>query len=226
MVGRTVTDDEVAARRPAAPAPVARTEAARRGRIEFLLGTRVLAGVGALLVLIGLAYFLDLAMERGWVSPTNRVIGGLIASTLAILAAHAPRIARLRPWSDILAGLGFAGWYACTWFAGEVYGLVSPLTALLGAHLATAAAFGSGLLRDRRDLVVAALIGGFVVPLVFRDVAPTLPGLLGYHFLLATGGLAAAVFRDHVGPRAAVALGLVTHATLRATSVVPEDHAP
>src|ERR1035438_9233442 len=58
-----------------------------RDSLENQLGSRVFSWIAIALLLIGTAYFLKLAVDRGWIvpSPTGRVIAGLIAGAALVL---------------------------------------------------------------------------------------------------------------------------------------------
>ncbi|HTA38554.1 MAG TPA: DUF2339 domain-containing protein, partial [Candidatus Acidoferrales bacterium] len=83
---------------PAAPAPAtpAAAAAAPRSDVESIVGGRGLLYAGAFLILLGVASFLKIAFDRGWIGPPMRVALGLIAGAVLIGIATALR-KRLHP---------------------------------------------------------------------------------------------------------------------------------
>src|SRR5213596_895239 len=72
---------------PAAPRPPAKPPAPRRELdLEELLGGRILALVGGIAVLVGLAFLIALAIEHGWLDERGRTTLALLGSA-ALLAA-------------------------------------------------------------------------------------------------------------------------------------------
>ena len=69
---------------PSAPA----TGGDSHRRLEDLLGGRILAWLGGLAVLVGVALFLVYAISRGWIGESARVLGGGVGS-LALLCLGA-----------------------------------------------------------------------------------------------------------------------------------------
>src|SRR5438045_6608065 len=81
-------------------------------RVEDLLGRRVLALVGGVAFLLGIAFFVALAVERGWIGETTRVVLALLASG-AVLGAGFwlyERHGRLQA-ALAMVGAGIAGLY-------------------------------------------------------------------------------------------------------------------
>jgi uncharacterized membrane protein len=66
---------------PSRPAP-----AAEDGDLEDLLGGRVLGWVGGIAVVLAAAFFLVMAVHRGWIGETTRVILAFLASTALVVA--------------------------------------------------------------------------------------------------------------------------------------------
>ena len=63
------------------PAPVVEQVRVSAVDIEELLGGRLLALAGAIAFLLGIAFFVALAIDRGWIGVTARVVLAALAST-------------------------------------------------------------------------------------------------------------------------------------------------
>jgi Predicted membrane protein (DUF2339) len=192
----------------ASPRP--RSETKPRSSLESLIGSRILPGFGAILVLLGFGYLLDYSIEREWITPARRVLCGLAASIGIAGLAQIPRVSRLGIWSDLLAGLGFGGAYLTLWYAGESQAAVlSSGMTLVSGHLLTALALTCGLARNRPLLVSAALVAGFFVPHLLGYAQTSFLGYFGHGLALAGAALLSALIRDHRGPRLVAFAGMV-----------------
>lgn len=161
------------AARPTSPkAPVAApqaTPAPARAPIsvEDLLGGRVLGWVGGAAVVLGVAFFLVMAANRGWIDETTRVLlafagatallgGGLYlherqGRTQAALAAVATAIAAL---------------YVTLTAATQLYDLVDPVLALVFAALVGAVATAIAVRWDEAVVAGIGIVGALLAPVL------------------------------------------------------------
>jgi uncharacterized membrane protein len=153
----TIVPQPVAAA-PAAPAP--------RRDVESVVGGRGLLYVGSLLILIGVASFLKIAFDRGWVGPSMRVALGLIAAAAIVGVASALR-KRLHPYfADALVGLGAAIGYLSLYAAGSLFHLLPLSVVSLGTIVVTGALCVLAYRQDRQPLAFFGIIGGLIAPLL------------------------------------------------------------
>ncbi len=182
---------------PVATAPPVRTYAAPKTPIEWpsletLLAGRGLQLAGLLLILVGAAYFFDLAVTRGWIGPGERVLVGLVVGAGLIVFA-ATRIGPayvLVAESLVSVGAGIcylALWSAVTVFAGipgshvAVFAAMIAVTATLGALAAT---------RRSERLAFLGALGGYLTPLLIGNEPPDRVVLAAYIAILSGGMLA------------------------------------
>jgi len=179
-------------RRP--PPPISSTgEAPRRGpSLEGFLAGRGLQIAGMFLVLLGVAFFLNLAFTRGWIGPAERIVLGLVAGS-ALIAEGARR---RKPGGAVLAetflGLGAGILYLSLWAAVAVYPqLHISRTAAFVAMIAVTGVLAA-LAASRRSERVAlmGLAGGFLTPLLLSSDSPERTVLAAYLLVLG-GGFAA-----------------------------------
>src|SRR4051794_28782477 len=123
---------------PPAPTPSGGISFPRPARreidLEEFLGGSVLAWLGGVAVLAGLAFLLTIAVSRGWLGEGARtaLAGGL---SLGLLAAGV-RLRERRGRNDAAlsaAAAGIAGAFGTLVVAGQVYELIPTAVALLGA---------------------------------------------------------------------------------------------
>jgi uncharacterized membrane protein len=172
----------VPARAAARPAPPA-APAPKRPALEWedLLAGRVMAWVGGCAVLIGIIFFLALAISRGWIGEEGRTVMGAIASLLLTAGGAFAYERRGRTEAALAAtGAGVAGGFATLAVATEVYALIPAV-----AGLATGIALGAtatilALRWTSRTMAALGLVGALVSPmLVGADLGdPVTMGLL------------------------------------------------
>ncbi|SFT34965.1 Predicted membrane protein [Actinopolyspora lacussalsi subsp. righensis] len=150
--------------------------------------SRLLAWIGGAVTLLGVVFLLVLAVQRGWLGPASRVLGG--AGLGAVLLAAAFRV-RGRPGgtsgSYALAATGFAVLYLDTVAATVLYDYLS----LFGGLTAGFVIAGGGLLlsdRWRAQPVAVGVVVGCAVcaPLINGEPNTTLVGFLALLHLAAT----------------------------------------
>lgn len=153
--------------------------------LEELLGGRVLAVVGGATVLVGLAFLVALAVERGWIDERARVAlafltaGGLFAGGVWLSETRVRNQATLA-----MAGTGVAGLYLALAAATALYDLVPVALALAVAFAVGAAAAVAAIRWDSRTLAGLGILGALVSP-VLVDSFPTRGGVLFLAIALA-----------------------------------------
>ena len=166
---------------------------------EFAFATRWLVRIGALLLVGATAYFLMLAIDRGWIGPAQRVYGMMawgVAGTGfgAWLKQKSERYAIL---GEVLASLGLVAAYLSFGLGHRFFDppvIASGYVAFAGLFAATVAA---GFLSVRlRSLMIAclALVGGLLVPMICSFTNHDAQ-LHVYLFVLSLGACAVALLR-------------------------------
>jgi len=108
----------VAAQAPAPrPAPKQRTATS----LETLIAGRGLQLTGLLLVLLGSAFFLELAFTRGWIGPPERILLGLIGGSTIVAAGARSLRGAWRYLAEGLVGLGGGILYLSIWASIAVF---------------------------------------------------------------------------------------------------------
>ena len=167
---------------------------------EFAVATRWLTRVGSVLLAGAIAYFLMLAIDKGWIGPSQRVYGmmawGVAGAAFGTwLKMKSERYAIL---GEVCAAVGLVALYLSFGLGHRYFRptvIDSGCFAFAGLFAATAAA---GVLSVRlKSLMIAclALAGGFLVPTICsfanHDVQLHL-----YLVVLSLGACAVAYFRN------------------------------
>ena len=164
----------------AAPPPVAETRPAPteaqpqhvpdapRASFENRLGSQIFNRVGVIILLIGVAYFLRLAVDRGWIvpSPTGRVIAGLLAGAGIVLWSERFRRKGFAAFSYSLKALGSGVLYLSLWASFQMFHLLPAGVAFGLMVLVTAWNAWMAWSQDSELLAGYALAGGFLTPLL------------------------------------------------------------
>jgi uncharacterized membrane protein len=177
---------------PSTPPPAAPEQPRRRDvDLEELLGGRLLAWVGGLAILLGIVFFVAMAVRRGWIGEELRVVlaflgsGALVGVGLYLFISQGRTQASL---AAVASGLG--GLYASDVAATRLYDLVSPVVGLLCAGviglLGTAIA-----IRWRTRLVGAiGILGALASPiLVQAETSGTTLAFMAIALVAAVGVL-------------------------------------
>lgn len=181
--------------------PPAKTEAPKTAAptidLERAIGGRIFAAAGAIIVVIGVGLFLQMAYKMGWMdllSPTRKCLLGA-AFGAALLAAGEVIRRRLSPAAS--AGISAAGLgtlYASAWATLGLYQLVPSGAAFI--MLAAVAAIGFVVASRARSapLAILSLIGGYINPLIIGGDGPALV-MPTYLLALLCAGLALSAWR-------------------------------
>jgi uncharacterized membrane protein len=137
--------------------------------LEELLGGRLLAWVGGLAVLLGIVFFVAMAIARGWIDEETRVLlaflgsGALVGLGLYLFTSQGRTQASL---ATVAAGL--SGLYASDVAATRLYDLVSPVVGLACAGLV--GVLGTAIaIRWQSELVGAlGILGALASPILVR----------------------------------------------------------
>ncbi|MDQ3859742.1 MAG: DUF2339 domain-containing protein, partial [Actinomycetota bacterium] len=158
--------------------------------LEDLLGGRLLALVGAVAVLIGLAFLVGLAIDHGWIDERLRVALAFLGSG-TLLGAGVWLVERRGRTQAALAvaGTGVAGLFLSLCAGSGLYGLTPTALALAGAIAVGAVGASLAVRWDTGTLAGLALVGALAAP-VFVGAFPSVQAIA---FLLVASGASAAL---------------------------------
>jgi len=169
--------------RPSPPPEPARSNA----EWEELLGGKVLNRIGALALVIGIAFFLKYAFDRDWISEWMRVaIGGLSGVALLVGGMRFHRRG-LAVFAQGLIGAGIAVLYLSVYASFNFYHIVPQVPAFFLMSAVTAVAFFQGRRYDSLAVALLGWIGGFITPLLLSTGTVNPTGLFTYLALLDVG---------------------------------------
>lgn len=149
-----------------------------------------IAGVGAVIFLIGAVYGLTVSIQRGWIAPPVRVGGGLGIGLGLGYGAWRQFRRENRGLGVALLAAGIGTWMFAWYFGSHRGQLFPPVAGLLGTALAALVA-GWIAARVRSDGALAvALATGLIAPLAFSTGRGSAPALMTYLLVLSGTQLA------------------------------------
>lgn len=182
-----VTPTAVAAVTPT-PAPRAATPVDPRAsaRTAVWNGERWLNRLGILLVLLGVGFLGKYSIDRGWITPSVRVLACFVIG--AALFAAGRRVRPSRPGlAQILLGGGLAVFYVTGYVAFQLYALVPHAVAFGFLVVVTALALFVASREAEPVLAIVGTLGGLATPFLLYTNAGTIAGLVGYTCAVTIG---------------------------------------
>ncbi len=149
---------------------------------------KYLARAGVAAILLGVAFFLKLAIEYGWIGIMGRVAIGVIIGLIGIVVGQVLR-SKYKAYSDVLIGGGLAVLYVTVFFAHYYYDLIGRPVALGLMIGITALAVIMSVVDKAETLARIGIIGGFLAPLLISIQNTGLFDLFTYALILDIGVL-------------------------------------
>jgi uncharacterized membrane protein len=141
--------------------------AADDGRsLESRIGSHWFNRIGILAVLIGMAWFLKMAMDNHWIGPLGRVMIGLIAGAGFIAWSERFRSRGYRFFSYSLKAVGSGTLYLSLWAAFSLYHLIPPGAAFAAMIVVTAFNGYMAWVQDAELLGLYAIAGALSTPIL------------------------------------------------------------
>ena len=211
QAAKTSTTSEPAATREPVTRDLARAALARRTEtsppparpeinIERLVGGRIFAVAGALVVVAGAALFLKFAWDQGWLNQIPDAFKCGTAALFGFVLLATGEIARrkLGAWASIgcsAAGIGVL--YATAFATYGFFELVPPHFGFLLLIATTVIGILVGLRGGLASIAALSLIAGYLSPLLFLDIEWPAAVLPSYLFSLLVLGLTVCFLRGH-----------------------------
>ncbi len=154
---------------------------------EQWIGVRGAAAAGGIVLALAALLFFQYSIEHGLISPTMRVVFGVLVGVGCIVGSEWLIKRGQAPAANALAGAGVVTLYGATWAAQTLYGLIGMMPAFVLMVVITAVCVAISIARDARFIAVLGLLGGFATPLLVASDASSPAALFGYILLLDLG---------------------------------------
>ena len=174
---------------PAEPAVAAGNTTVDAGTLEEAIGGRLMLWVGAIVLVLGVAFFLKYAFDNEWITEGMRIALGVVAGAGLVAAGQRFASRGYRAYGQILSGGGIAVLFLSIYAAFSFYGIIGRTTTFVLFVLLTA---GAAVLADRQrafGLAIMAVGGGFLTPFLVGGGEDAQLTLFTYDALLVVGTL-------------------------------------
>ncbi len=152
--------------------------------LESRIGSQWFNRIGILAVLIGMAWFLKLAIDNHWIGPAGRVLIGLAAGVAIIAWSERFRTHGYPAFSWSLKAVGSGILYLSLWAAYSLFQLIPSSVAFAAMLLVTAFNGFMAWSQDSELLALYALVGGYSTPLLLSNGENHEIALFSYLLLL------------------------------------------
>jgi len=134
--------------------------------LESRVGSQWFNRIGILAILIGMAWFLKLAIDNHWIGPLGRVLIGLIAGAGFVVWSERFRSRGYAAFAYSLKAIGSGTLYLSLWAAFSLYQLIPASVAFLAMIAVTAFNGYLAWIQDAELLALYAIVGGLSSPLL------------------------------------------------------------
>lgn len=177
--------------RPAARGPVQaeEIEAPSGGGFDWesLVGVKLFSGIAAVALLIGLIFFLRIAVEQGWLQPPVRMTIGIVVGVGLLVFCERRAAGRYRVTANALDASAVTILYSTFFAAHALWGLVGGVATFALLALVTVLAVVLAIRRESMFIAALGLLGGFAAPALLSTGQDNPLGLFGYLVLLNIG---------------------------------------
>ena len=171
---------------PAGPAAAQDDESTS---LEDAIGGRLMLWVGAIVLVLGVAFFLKYAFDNEWITESMRVAMGVVAGAVLIGAGQRFSQRGYSAYGQIVTGGGLAVLFLAIYAAFSFYDLIGRTTTFALLVMLTS---GAAALADRQralGLALMAVGGGFATPFLVGSGQDAQLTLFTYDALLVVGTL-------------------------------------
>jgi uncharacterized membrane protein len=139
--------------------------------------------IGAILLILGLAWFVRYAFVQNWVGPIGRIALGIGFGTLVMIFGAWMQQKRDVP-GQVLLATGLTVNLVSVYAARAIYDLFTPELALIIMLLFIAGTIIVALMRNKQSIAILALIAGAIAPVLTSSPEPSYIFLLSYIAIL------------------------------------------
>lgn len=191
--------------------------------LENRIGSQWFNRIGILAVLIGMAWFLKLAIDNHWIGPATRVLIGIAAGVALVAWSERFRARGFAGFSYSLKAIGTSLLYLSLWAAFSVFHLIPAFVAFVAMVLITAFNGYTSWTQNSKLLALYALVGGYITPLLLSTGENHQAALFTYLLVLNLATLALSVLRPWSNLLAAAFAGTVFYFAVWSISYYSEQ---
>ena len=155
---------------------------------ELAVGQKWFLGIGVLILIIGIGFFLKYAFDQRWIGPAVRISIGFVVGVALLLGGSACHRRNLRGLDIGIGAVGLGTLYLTSYAAAQFDRLLPSSLALVLILLTTAIGASLAALWISQTLAILTFLGGYVAPLLFGSAQFDPWLFLGYLLILTVGG--------------------------------------
>jgi uncharacterized membrane protein len=163
---------------------------------EVAVGQKWLLGIGVLILIIGIGFFLKYAFDQQWIGPAVRISIGFICGVALLLVGSVCHRQNLRGLDIGIGAVGLGTLYLTSYAASQFDRLLPGSLALVLILLTTAIGASLASLWASQALAILTFLGGYLAPLLFVSAQFDPWLFLGYLLILTLGGQILAYAKD------------------------------
>jgi uncharacterized membrane protein len=174
------------------PLPVSHRQADHvvppRNSAELAVGQKWFLGIGVLVLIIGIGFFLKYAFEQEWLGPSVQIAAGFLCGVVLLFLGTMCHRRELRGLDVGIGAFGLGTLYLSSYAASQVHHLLPAGLALVLILIVTLIGACLSSLWMAQSLAVLTLLGAYLAPLLFASEQFNPWVFLGYLAILALGG--------------------------------------
>src|SRR5271166_5827967 len=203
VAGRLGEQNRSAAESNVTPPPLPQTTksdekrpGSERSSAELAVGQKWFLGIGVLILIIGVGFFLKYAFDQEWIGPAVQISLGFICGLGLLAFGNLCHRRNLRGLDVGVVAVGLGTLYLSSYSAAQVHHLLPGSMALVLILVTTAVGASLARLWTSQGLAILAFLGGYLAPLLFASgqIDPWL--FLGYLLILTLGSQILAYAQD------------------------------
>jgi len=167
-----------------------------RSSAELAVGQKWFLGIGVLILIIGVGFFLKYAFDQEWIGPAVQISLGFICGLGLLAFGNLCHRRNLRGLDVGVVAVGLGTLYLSSYSAAQVHHLLPGSMALVLILVTTAVGASLARLWTSQGLAILTFLGGYLAPLLFASgqIDPWL--FLGYLLILTLGSQILAYAQD------------------------------
>jgi uncharacterized membrane protein len=155
---------------------------------ELAVGQKWFLGIGVLVLIIGIGFFLKYAFEQEWLGPSVQIAAGFFCGVVLLFLGSICHRRELRGLDVGIGAFGLGTLYLSSYAAAQVHHLLPIGLALALILIVTLIGACLSSLWMAQSLAVLTFLGAYLAPLLFASEQFNPSVFLGYLAILALGG--------------------------------------
>jgi uncharacterized membrane protein len=189
--GKKEVGSETAKPPPLPPGPAqgeSKDFAPAKKSAELAVGQKWFLGIGVLVFIIGIGFFLKYAFDQAWLGPAIQIAVGFVCGACLLFVGGVCHRRELRGLDVGIGAFGLGTLYLSSYAASQVHHLLPGALALVVILIVTLVGSCLSCLWMSQSLAVLTFLGAYLAPLLFASEQFNPWLFLGYLGILAIGG--------------------------------------